>query len=96
MWNVWLTKFRDLWGLVDPLQWHGYLFHYGVPSVCLCSGVAKLAHHLASGNADCELFYLYSDDSWGVYNLVDHVAALWNARVLWLCCFHFLFNFYWQ
>ena len=61
MWNVWLTKFRDLWGLVDPLHWQGYLFRYGVPSarVCngvpsahLCSGVAMLAHHPASGILD--------------------------------------------
>ena len=49
-----------------------------------------------------ELFDLHSDDSWVVllvdagnaFNSVNHVIALWNARVLWLCCSHFLFNSY--
>ena len=43
-------------------------------------------------HAVCELFDLHSDDSWGglfvnarnAFNSVDHVAALWNARILWL------------
>ena len=52
MWNVWLTKFKDLWGLVDPLLWHKYLFCYGVPSAHLGSGVAMLACHLASEIVD--------------------------------------------
>ena len=180
---MWLTKFKDLWGLDDPLQWHRYLFCNGVssarlcndvPSAHLCNSVAMLAHHLASEIVDrdciralmvgrlnaldkclgvhligvekalqrilckvvalvtwadledlcvvvwlcpglqtgmeeafhavCELFDLYSDDNWGLLivdarytvDSVDHVAALWNARVLWLCCSCFLFNFYWQ
>ena len=53
-------------------------------------------------HAVSELFDLHHDDSWrglladarNISNSVNHVAALWNATVLWLCCSHFLFNSY--
>ena len=76
MWNMWLTKFRDLRGFVDP---H---FCYAVPGARLCNGVAMLARHLASGNADCELFYLHSDDSWGFCLLMQEMLLI----QLIMCC----------
>ena len=172
MLNVWLTKFKDLQGLVDPLHWHGYLFCYGVPSARLCNGVAMLARNLASRIVDCEFIcalmvgWLIALDkcpgvhpigvgealrhifckvvalaigpTWRIcvvwfgcaldceqvwrerfmlfvsnlictvmivggillvvarnaFNSVNHVAALWNAGVLWLHCFRFLFSSY--
>ena len=69
-------------GLVDPQQWHGYLFCYAVPGARLCNGVAMLARHLASGNADCELFYLHSDDSWGFCLLMQEMLLI----QLIMCC----------
>ena len=71
-------------------------------------GVAQLCSGLRVGvegaiHVVWELFDLHSDDSWGVllvdarnaFNSVNHVAALWNARVLWPRCSRFLFNTYW-
>ena len=70
-------------------------------------GVAQFCSGLRAGmegaiHAVRELFDLHSDDGWGVllvdarnaFNSVNRVAALWNARVLWLWCSHFLFNSY--
>ena len=70
-------------------------------------GVAQLCSGLQAGvegtiHAVHELFDLHSDDGWGIlpvdarnaFNSVDHVAALWNARVLWRQCSRFLFNSY--
>ena len=72
---------------------------FGVVQLCpgLRAGMKEVIH------AVCELFDLNSDDSWEVllddarnaFNSVDHVAALWNARVIWLCYSRFLFNSYW-
>ena len=70
--------------------------------VWLCPGLQACMEEVI--HAVCELFDLHNDDSWGVllvdarntFNSVDHVAALWNARVLWLYCSCFLFNSYWQ
>ena len=70
--------------------------------VWLCSGLQ--AGMEGAIHAVCELFDLHSDNGWrgllvdarNAFNSVNHVAALWNARVFWLRCSHFLFNCYRQ
>ena len=69
--------------------------------VQLCSGL--LAGMEGAIHAVCELFDLRSDDSWrillvdtqNVFNSVNRIAALWNARVLWQCCSRFPFISNW-
>ena len=72
-------------------------------------GVHQLCRGLRSGiegavYAMNELFAQHNDSvpGWGVllvdvsntFNSLNHSALLWNSRVLWPRCFHFLFNTY--
>ena len=70
-------------------------------------GIDRLCSGLRSGlegaiHAVRELFDEHCNSGWGLllvdatnaFNSVNRVAALWNARVLWLCCSRFLFNTY--
>ena len=70
-------------------------------------GVDQLACGMQSGiegtvHAMSALYDDHSNDGWGfllmvatnAFNLVNRVAALWNAQVLWPNCSHFLFNTY--
>ena len=54
MWNMWLTKCRDLQGLVDPLHCSSMdIFCAMVYPVHLHNAVVTLAHHLANEIVHC-------------------------------------------
>ena len=70
-------------------------------------GVDQLACGMQLGiegaiHAMSALYDDHSNDGWGfllmdatnAFNSVNRAAALWNARVLWPSCSHFLFNTY--
>ena len=62
----------------------------------LCSGLREGME--GAIHVVCELFDLYSDDSWGILliNAFNHIAALWNVRIIWPLCSRFLFNSNWR